>query len=755
MTKFLLRKSWVFPCVFIITSGVIAKGELQPVDYVNPYIGNISVLLYPTHPTVSLPNSLLRVYPQRDDYTGTLLRGLPVVLTRYRGSFAFNISPFQGDENEIEPVMSYSYDQEKITPYMYSVYLDKEQIQIRFAPSRQAALYEMKFEREKPVYLTLSTEDGELRWDGEAVSGYQTLANNIKAYIWLEPETKPANAGVLKDGKMDLSQTASSGKDAAIVLKFGDKTPSLHIRYGISYIDENQARRNMESEIKSYDLKPLLEEGRRMWNEALGKMLVEGGSENEKTGFYTALYRTYERPVCISEAGRYFSGFDGKIHSDNGTPFYTDDLIWDTFRAAHPLRVLTEPKLEMNILNSYIRMAGESAHDWMPTFPSVTGDAPMMNCNHVVVSVLDAYQKGLRGFALEQAYKACKAAMTEKTLLPWSTMPAGELDRFYHEHGYLPALREGERETDPNVNSFERRQTVPVTLGNSYDSWCLAQIARVLGKTNDYNYFLKCSYDYTNLFNPETHFFHPKDDQGQFIEPFSYVTSGGLGARDYYDENNGWTYRWGLQYNLADFVDLMGGRKAFITGLDATFAEPLGREKWKFYQQFPDQTGNVGQFSMGNEPSFHIPYLYNYAGEPWKTQKSIRSLLQMWFRNDLMGIPGDEDGGAMSAYVAFSMMGFYPVTPGLSIYDIGSPVFSKVVIKMDNGREFKIIAHNCSAENKYIQSAKLNGKEWNKPWFSQHDIRNGALLELEMGKRANKSWGSAPESAPPSEGVTR
>lgn len=726
---------------------------VEPVDYVNPYMGNISHLLVPTYPTVHLPNSMLRVYPGRDDYTGSLLRGLPVILTSHRGSFAFNISPFQGDVEGIKPVISYSYDLEKITPYSYSVFLDEQQIGVQFAPSHQAAMYEMNFVQGNPVYLVVNSSNGVMKWNGNAIAGYQILDSNTKVYIWLETETKPAISGALKNGRIDMGKTEASGEDAAIVLGFGDKTSILRIRYGISFIDENQAKKNMDREIKSYDLKPLQEEGRRIWNEALGKIHIEGGSEADKAVFYTSLYRTYERPVCISEDGRYFSGFDGKVHDDNGVPFYTDDWIWDTYRAAHPLRVLTEPKMEVNILNSYIRMAEQSDHYWMPTFPGIMGDGHAMNCNHTVASVIDAYQKGLRGFDLEKAYKACKGAITEKTLAPWSGKPAGKLDQFYKDHGYMPALKDGEKETYPEVNSFERRQPVAVTLGTSYDEWCLSQIAKELGKTDDYKHFLKCSYNYRNLFNPETKFFHPKDKDGKFIEPFDYVFSGGLGARGAYDENNGWIYRWDVQHNIADLISLMGGRESFVHNLDAMFSQPLGKSKFAFFAQLPDQTGNVGQFSMSNEPAFHIPYLYNYAGEPWKTQKRIRKLLHEWFRNDLMGVPGDEDGGGMSAFVVFSKMGFYPVTPGLPVYNIGSPVFTESVIKLGNGKEFRIIAKNCSEENKYIQSAKLNGKVWNKSWFSHADIMDGAVLELEMGNKANRSWGSSPEAAPPSAGI--
>jgi len=735
------------PVLLCLASGLSA--QQQPVDYVNPYIGNISHLLVPTFPTIHLPNSILRVYPERGDFTGDRLNGLPLVVTSHRGSSAFNLSPFQGDENDLKPVISYSYDQEKLTPYSYSVYLDEQQTEVRFGLSHQSAMYEINFSQDRAAYLILNSQNGSLKWNGDAVSGFQSIDSHTRVYLYLKPEQTPENISVLKANSL-VNEKEASGKNACVVLKFSKGTKTVRLRYGISFIDTDQARKNLNHEIPDCDLKLLQENGRKIWNESLGKIEVTGGSDNEKTIFYTSFYRTFERPVCISEDGRYYSAFDATVHSDNGTPFFTDDWIWDSYRAHHPLRVLVDPKKEEQILHSFVEMAGQMEHNWWPTFPEITGDSRRMNSNHGVASVIDAYRKGLRGFDLEKAYQACKDAITEKTLAPWSGKPAGKLDQFYKDHGYIPALKVGEKETIPEVHSFEKRQPVAVTLGTSYDEWCLSQIAKELGKTNESNYFLKCSLNYRNLFNSETGFFHPKDSDGKFIEPFDYVFSGGLGAREYYGENNAWIYRWDVQHNVVDLISLMGGRENFIQNLDAMFSQPLGKGKYAFYAQLPDHTGNVGQFSMANEPSLHIPYLYNYAGQPWKTQKRIRALLGEWFRNDLMGVPGDEDGGGMTSFVVFSYMGFYPVTPGMPVYNIGSPIFKNVKIRLENGKYFEIEAVNASAENKYIQSATLNGKPWDRPWFSHEDLANGGRLVFEMGSKANRSWGSSVNNAPPS-----
>ncbi|WP_276520167.1 GH92 family glycosyl hydrolase [Aestuariivivens sediminis] len=736
-------------CSCVNDNGAIVQKDV--VDYVNPYMGNISHLLVPTFPTIHLPNSMLRVYPERADYTQDLIHGLPLITTSHRGSSAFNMSPFNTLTNPLEPVRYYSYDNEKITPSSYQVYLDDDRILVDYAVSHQSAKYKLTFEASEDAFLMLHSKRGALSWDGTAVSGYQFIENNTKVYVYLKPLVAPDKVSILKEG-IQIQGTFTEGNQAAIILTFHNNRVNfaLDIDYGVSFISEDQAKNNMLREVSGKTILEIKNKGKEIWNQALGKLKVEGGSEDDKTVFYTSLYRCYERPVNISEDGKYYSAFDGQVHNDNGRDFYTDDWIWDSYRAHHPLRVLLDPGKEEDILNSFILMSEQMEHFWLPTFPEITGDSRRMNSNHGVAALIDGYRKGLRNFDLKKGYQAGKNAITQKTLAPWSGKPAGELDDFYKEHGYIPALYEGEVETIPEVHPFESRQPIAVTLGTSYDEWCLSQLALELGLDEAYHHFLKQSYNYRNVFNPKTDFFHPKDKDGKFIEPFDYVFDGGMGARKFYGENNGWVYRWDVPHHVADLIALMGGRENFIHNLNQTFAEPLGMSKYSFYAKLPDHTGNVGQFSMANEPSLHIPYLYNYAGQPWKTQKRIQKLLKTWFRNDVMGVPGDEDGGGMSAFVVFSQMGFYPVTPGMPVYNIGSPTFKSVTLQLSNGKSFKIIAKNNNTGNKYIQSAKLNGKVWDKPWFSHEALRDGGVLELEMGAKANKTWGTAPEDVPPS-----
>lgn len=721
--------------------------DKAPIDYVDPYIGNISHLLVPTFPTIQLPNSMLRVYPERADYTSELLNGLPIIVTNHRERSAFNLSPYQGDS--LRPVMAYTYDNERLTPYSYSVELDDNRIKAEYALSHQSAQYRITFEPDKPAYVIVNSRNGAIRVGHNFICGRQQLSNNTNIYLYIEPQEEAIEAGVVENGVIEGSKDLAEGTNVCAAWRFAEGTSTVNLRYGISFISEEQAEKNLRREQKEYNLENLVQTGRDIWNETLGRIRVEGGTEDEKIVFYSSFYRTFERPVCMSEDGRYFSAFDGQVHNDNGTPFYTDDWIWETYRAAHPLRVLIDRQKEEDIIDSYLRMAEQMGNLWMPTFPETTGDTRRMNSNHAVATVADALAKGLHVDTVK-AYEACRRGMEEKTLAPWSGNPAGWIDAFYHDHGYIPALRPDEQETDPNVHPFEKRQPVAVTLGTSYDQWCLSRIATALGKTEEAAHYLQCSYNYRNLFNPTTSFFHPKDKDGRWIEPFDYRFPGGMGAREYYGENNGWVYRWDVPHNIADLINLMGGNEAFIANLDQMFREPLGRSKYEFYAQLPDHTGNVGQFSMANEPSLHVPYLYNYAGQPWKTQKRIRQMLRTWFRNDLMGIPGDEDGGGMTSFVVFSSLGFYPVTPGFPAYNIGSPLFTRAKITLSNGKVFEIEAQGASDENKYIQSATMNGKEWNKPWFSHDDLKEGGKLVLVMGNHPNKAWGVNAGNVPPS-----
>ncbi len=732
MNKIIKLIFLLWPFAFTIS----CTATKDPVDYVNPTMGNISILLQPSKSTIHLPNSIMRVYPSRADYAAECLEGLPVITVKHREETAFRLFPFSGDIKEDK---KYTFDNEKVTPYSYDVTLDDEGVDVSFAPSHQSAIYDFTFVPGCDPSIVFVSYNGELIVNGATLNGFEQIGNYpTRIYVYAQTDVEPEKALVSKDGHKSF-----------VTMTFPVGTRKVCFKYGVSYIDENQARDNLNREIRGFDVNKVAEYGRKLWNRTLSKIKVEGSDENTKTVFYTSLYRTYERMICMDEGGRYYSPYDNKVHSTGRQAFYNDDWIWDTYIAAHPLRVIIEPEMEEAMLNSYVTMARQMGNMWMPTFPEVVGDTRRMNCNHAIASVSDAYWKGLRDFDTEGAFEAAKKGMMEKTLIPWRSSPAGELDRFYWKNGWFPALRPGEPETVVEVDQkWERRQNVTVTLGTAYDCWCLSRLANALGKDDEQEFFFKRGFDYRTIFNPETGFFHPRHADGKFIENVDYSTGGPAGGRQYYGENNGWLFRWEVQQNIADLVSLIGGPEKFVAELDKMFAKPIPLGKLEIYNRVPDHTGIVGQFCMGNEPACHIPYLYCYAGQPWKTQKKIRTLLSEWFRNDLIGLPGDEDGGGMSGFVVFSQLGFYPVTPGLPMYVIGSPVFKKAKVDLNNGKTFTIVVHNYDPTYKYIQSAKLNGEPLNRCWFTHEELMQGGKLEFVMGPEPNKDW--AADSVPPS-----
>ncbi len=706
--------------------------EREVVDYVNNRIGNISHLLVPTYPTSQLPNAMLRMNPDHNEFTTDRMGGLPLNVPSHRQGSVLMMMPFVGED--VPTHYDYRYDHEQTAPYRYSVYLDDFGIVVDYAPATRSALFTCLFEQVGKRHIQLRS-GGELYAEGNAMWGWDNY-HGTKHYFFLE---------------FDLMPASFSGKDGDAVryATFDEGVAGVKARYGVSYISAEQAKKNLQDEIMHYDIERVVAEGRAAWNDALGKIRVVGGTEDERTTFYTALYRCHERMINISEDGRYYSAWDGQIHDDEGTPFWTDDWAWDTYHALHPLQIILNPQAESEKLTSYIRMYRQSG--WVPTFPTVFGDAHCMNGNHAAAIFADALAKGVE-FDVEAAFEGMHHTVLTESMIPWYRGAKTSLDDFYHANGWFPALAEGEQESVKEVNSFENRQAVAVTLAASYDDWCIAQLARKAGREQEYRFHMERSFNYRHLFNKQTGFFHPKNEQGEFIEPFDYIFSGGTGARAYYDENNAWTYIWDVHHNIADLIALFGSKERFTAKLDELFKQGLTTSKWKYYSVLPDSSGGVGQFVMGNEPSFHIPYLYCYAGEPWKTQKRVRMLMESWFRNDLMGICGDEDGGGMSAFYVFSAMGFYPVTAGMPYYVIGSPLFSEVEITLDNGNTFRVVAENNSKENKYIQSATLNGKPYTKTYFSHEDILSGGELRLQMGNRPNKAWGVGEDDVPPSGG---
>lgn len=696
--------------------------------HVDPNIGGVGLILEPTRPTVQLPNQMIRSYPGRKDYIDAHITNFPLSLISHRNGQLFSLMPFTGQANKTAPVSAWDPENEIATPYYYSEWLEDFDTRLEFAPGAKAGFFRITFPGNADANLLLQIVN-KGKWtkvSGNSVEGIETFSG--------------MNAWVYGEFSKEFNLTErKNGDNMNAVISWPASIKTVDFKYAISYISPEQARKNLKNEIAAWDFEKLKNNAKSAWDKVLNQIEVSGGTDARKRTFYTALYRCYERMTDITEDGKYYSNYNKQVNTAT-RPFYIDDWVWDTYLALHPLRLILNPSLEADMVDSYVKMYEQSG--WLPTFPLLWGDNPCMNGFHSTITILDTYRKGVRNFDVPKAYEAMKKNALQATMLPWRNGPACSLDSFYHQNGFYPGLHPNEKETVPQVHGFEKRQSVAITLGHSYDDWALAEMARELKNNADYEFFKAKAQNYKNLYWKEKGFFMPKDKDGKWID-IDPVFDGGMGGRDYYDENNGWTYLWQVQQDVPSLMELMGGKKAFENRLDQLFSENLGRSKYATWAKFPDFTGIVGQYSMGNEPSFHIPYLYNFTESPWKTQKRIRMLLNTWFPDNAFGIPGDEDGGGMSAFIVFSCMGFYPVTPGLPVYTIGSPVFEKSKINLPNGKTFTVNAPGCSEKNKYIQEAFLNGKPLSAPWFTHTDLMNGGELKLVMGPMPNKAWGTS------------
>jgi predicted alpha-1,2-mannosidase len=737
--------------------------QKEPVDYVSPNIGTIGQLLTATVPYVQRPHGMARLAPITtpgiaDRYLADKIYGFPA------GSATLMTSVGESGTRPEAYASDFDHDFEISTPYYYSADLLTWNIKAEFTATEQAAYYRFTFPASAHAHFALTLGDGaELETTGgNAIQGSERMSGPVgkiqetdketREYFYLQFSRSVGSHKTWENGNSSSAEKLAGDNIGIVTDTATTAGEQIEVRVGISYISAEQARKNLEREIPGWTFDRVKSETRAAWNHALTGIDISGGTERQRTIFYTALYRSLGRMTDITEDGRYFSGYDHAVHDAQGHDFYVDDGLWDTYRSLHPLQLLLNAQQQEDMVRSYLRMYEQSG--WLPSFPSAAGEQAVMIGHHAAAFILDVYAKGYRDFDVEKAYAAIRKNSTEATMLPWSRGPLTGLDRVYFEKGFFPALDWGQSETVPQVTP-ERRQAVSVTIENSYDEWCAAQLAEALGKKQDAAYFGKLALNYRNLFNPEIGFMAPKDADGKWVAHFDPKLGGGQGGRDYFTEVNSWLYTFGVQYDVAGIIHLFGGRDAFNAKLDQLFVEQYGTSKFHFLDQFPDATGLVGQYAQGNEPSFHIPYLYDFSGQPWKAQRRVRQLMDLWYGDGPLGIPGDDDGGETSSWYVFSALGFYPECPGAPVYEIGSPLFSKSIIRLGNGKLFTILANNASAQNKYIQSARLNGKPLNHAWFPHSAIANGGELILEMGDKPNTEWGSAPEDAPPSMSAER
>jgi predicted alpha-1,2-mannosidase len=754
---------WSFLAALLFLTFILKNGYAQEtkrmvkpgLHYIDPTIGNVAPLLNSNRPVVHLPNQMVRVFPKRQDHLDMQITDFPLLATNIiTPQMIFAIKPSIGEISDTGWYrrLTYDHDLEVTQPWYYAVTLTDDNIRTEFTAGEKTGIYRFTFPAgvKKNLYLSHYYEKGDFQLNNNTVTGKEYVNDIIHsqkgiAYMYGVFSGHPATG--TKEGEKDWGKYTVTGRTqkpkpmegVRAYATYDEKGETMvEFRYAISFISTDQAKINFEKELTDIGFDQLKSKGRAVWEKTIGQVKVEGGTEAQKRTFYTALYRCYARMVDISEHGNFFSAYDNKVHEDTRS-FYTDDYTWGNYLALHPLRMILDPNREADMLQSYVTMYEHSG--WMPEYPRHFGDRPGMFAFHSSIVFLDAYRKGIRNFNIEKALEGMIKNASEATMLPSRNGPKGALEDFYFSKGYYPALHPGEVETDSvaALKAGQKRSAVAVTLGNSYDSWAISELSKEMGKDDIAKRFAPRVKNYKNLWWDKYRMFMPKDAKGNWIE-IDPRFDGGHAGNDYYNENNGWSYVWNVQQDIKGLSDLMGGPDKMEQKLDQLFTEGVERSKPEFWGKFPDQTGLIGNFGMGNQTTFFIPYLYNYTNAPWKTQKYTRLLLDTWFQDNIFGVPGDEDGGAMSAFVVFSAMGFYPVTPGLPVYSLTSPLFTRISIALSNGKTFTLVANKSSRKNKYIQSATLNGRPLTSLSFTHTELLNGGTLVMEMGEETNNKW---------------
>jgi predicted alpha-1,2-mannosidase len=623
--------------------------------------------------------------------------------------------------DEIPYKSSYSHSSEKSSPGYYQVFLQDPKVNVELTATQRTAYQKYTFTKgdEQSVVIDLGYA---INWDKAVktsltleneytVSGYRFStgwAKNQKVFF-VAKFSKPIKNHILASNHKVIDGAASEGEKTSTQLFFDAKNNNeLLVKVAVSSVSIENAKDNLDSD--TFEAARIAAE--KDWNSSLSKIQVETPIDSLKTIFYTAMYHAQIAPVTYSDKnGQYRKENDSIVTAKNYTAFSTLSL-WDTFRAENPLLTLIAPDKVSDIVNSMLSYY--ETKKILPVWTLYANETNTMTGYHSIPVIVDAYQKGITGFDAEKAYEAMKTTMmqNERGL------------NFYKQFGFIP------------YDSLD--ESVTITLEYAYDDWCVAQMAKALGKDADYKYFLNRSKAYRHLFDPKTGFMRGKAKDGKsWNEPFDPKYSNHREQTDY-TEGNAWQHSWFVPQDVADLISLHGSNEVFASRLEKLFTES---SEITGDNVSADISGLIGQYAHGNEPSHHISYLFNSAGQPWRTQYWAHYILETQYNTTPNGLSGNEDCGQMSAWYIFSSIGIYPMNPASGEYQIGSPIFEKSTITLADGKTFVIEAENVSKENFYIQSATLNGNKFDQTSVSHKQITQGGVLHFEMGPKPNKKWG--------------
>ncbi len=706
-----------------------SSSEKNLLKYVNPFIGNADN--GHTFPGACLPFGLIQASPQSGNWSWRYCSGynwddeymVGFAQTHLNGTGVPDLGdirmfPFCKGTMDKDFKSRYNRESQQAIPGYYSVELTDADVKVELTATHRTAFHRYTFMQDTPARIYIDLTGGlsnkpashprrravnasmvEMP-DDRTIIG----ANRVKA--WVERNVYY----VIQFNKPYKVIRQESGQDSPtreLVLEFDRKQgENIQAKIGLSTVSIEGAKASLEKENAGWNFDAIKASAGEVWNHLLSRVQVQG-TEVQKTVFYTSLYHLYIQPNDITDTDGRYRGVNDSIAQSTGGAYYSTFSLWDTYRAAHPLYTILLPERVDGMVQSMIAHA--KVQGYLPIWALWGKENYCMIGNHAIPVVVDAYLKGFRGFDVEEAYQAVKNSSTvNHQKSDWG---------IYTKYGYYPY-------------DLIKEESVSRTLESTYDDYCVAQMAKALGKETDYASFSERAAFYKNLFDPETGLMRGKDSQGTWRTPFNpfLLSHAGTSGGDF-TEGNAWQYTWHVQHDINGLIDLIGGKEKFVTKLDSLFFLDTQAENTGFVL---DVTGLIGQYAHGNEPSHHVAYLYNYADRKDRTQELIRDIFDRFYLPKPDGLCGNDDCGQMSAWYIFSAMGFYPVDPISGEYVLGAPQIEKVTLSLPAGKTFTVEARNLSQKNKYVESVELNGQPLTGLTIRHQDIMNGGQLVFTM-----------------------
>ena len=722
--------------------------EKEPAEYVNTLQGTNSKFELTrgnTYPTTALPFGMNTWTPQTGEngsgwkyqYEKDTIRGFQQAhqCSSWTNDYAvFSLMPVTGPlvVGENDRQAKFSHEKEEGHPYLYKVDFENG-IRTEIAPTERSAYLRFSFPAEEPAHVVLdgyvkfsSVEilPGTRRIIGRVNNG-RGLRDDVFSHFVIEFDQPFAAWGTWENVKNTIGkdQTKAEGRGVGAFISFAPGAV-VQAKVSSSYVGSEQADLTMRQELGGFkSVDEASAAAKKVWNDHLSRIRMEGGSEEDLATFYSCFFRAslFSRKFYeINEDGKpyYRSPYDGKVY--NGKMF-TDTGFWDTFRAQFPLSIVMHPTMHGEYVSALLDAYDQCG--WLPSwsFPRETGG---MIGNHAISLLTDAWAKGIRTFDPKKALEAYHHEANLKG--PWGPANGRDGWKYYQRLGYVPY---------PEV-----REATAKTLEYAYDDFCGHHLAKMTGQTDHAEFFAKSMYNYRNVYDKETGFMRGRDEKGNWNDNFDPIEWGGP-----FTEGCAWHWVWSVFQDIEGLIDLLGGDEKFVEKLDSVFTATnefkVGTYGGPIHEMTEMKMADMGQYAHGNQPIQHMPYLYNYAGQPWKSQQHVREVMSKLYNSTENGYPGDEDQGQTSSWYVLSALGFYSVCPGTDQYVIGSPLFEKATISLENGKKFTVHAKNNSPENVYIQAAKLNGEVWTKNFVRYSDLMEGGELELEMGAKPNKERG--------------